>query len=80
MFRRIFTLPFSEPISAGFSSAPKNTRMLAYQALLIVLISLQPPHGQRDPPGESRDSVFIRCFFGSAASKLLPVQQTDHIT
>jgi hypothetical protein len=51
--------------------------MLAYQESLIVLISLQPSHVQRDPVGESRDSVVIRRFVGTAASKLLPFQQTN---
>jgi len=39
---RPFTLPFLSPFHAGFSSAPKSTRMLAFQGSLIVLISLQP--------------------------------------
>jgi hypothetical protein len=29
IFRPSFTLPFSEPISCGFLSVPKSTRMLA---------------------------------------------------
>jgi hypothetical protein len=54
--------------------------MLAYQAFLVVMISSQPPHGQRDPLGESRDSVFIHVSLESAVSKLLPVKQADQVT
>ena len=47
--------------------------MLAYQESFIVLISLQPPHVQHDPVGESRDSVFIRPFVGTSRVKTLAV-------
>ncbi len=55
--------------------------MLAHQESLIVLISLQPPHVQHDPVGESRDSVFIRRFVGTSRVKTLavPADQPIHL-
>jgi hypothetical protein len=47
--------------------------MLAYQESLLLLISLQPPHVQHDPVGESRASIVIRRFVGTTRVKTLAV-------
>ena len=45
--------------------------MLAHEESHVVLISLQPPHIERDPAGESRDNVFVRGFSGKIRVKTL---------
>ena len=55
--------------------------MLAYHQSPIALISSQPPHVQRDPLGESRDSVFTRRFFGKCRVQTLalPADRPGHL-